>query len=194
VRLFVAVFPPEPAVTDLQSLVSRLHLGTATAAGHNVGLDAPERWHLTLAFLGEVDDARVGEVESALSTVAEKWPRDHANRPPLRVADGGRFNSGASTIMWAGLHGDVSSLADLTGRVGKELSRAGLLTDERRPFRPHLTLARCGDRMSADEIAADLGDLHGYAGPSWTVNELVLVRSHLGPDRRYERLRTWSLT
>jgi len=194
VRIFVALFPPPPVIADLQSLVARLNLGKAAAAGRDVRLDSPERWHVTLAFLGDIDESQVAAAEAALSAVASAWPREHAGPAPLQLADGGRFGSGASTILWAGLHGDLGRLTDLAGQVNHELTQVGLPSGDGKPFRPHLTLARCGDRLYADEIAADLAELHHYAGPSWRVDELVLVRSHLDAERRYERLRTWPLT
>lgn len=193
-RLFVAIFPPEPAVADLRTTVDGMHLGKATAAGRNVRLDPPELWHVTLAFLGEVAEARVPEIASVLGSVAGAWTREHATRPPLRLADGGRFGTGSSTVVWAGIHGDSMSLRDLAGRVNTELSRADLMAMDRRPYRPHLTLARCGDGLSVDEIGADLATLHAYAGPSWTVSELVLVSSVAGPPRRYDRLQSWDLS
>lgn len=194
-RLFVALFPPPAVVEDLQSLVARLNLGKAAGAGRDVRLESAERWHVTLAFLGEVGDDRLPSVESALAEVAASWPREHAGLPPLRLADGGRFGSGASTILWAGLHGDLATLTDLAHRVTTELAEAGVPTgDPAKPFRPHLTLARCGDRLSAEEVTADLGELHHYAGPTWRVDELVLVRSHSGDGHRYERLHSWPLT
>jgi len=194
VRVFVALFPPPPAVADLESFVATLNIGKATAAGRDVRLDAPDRWHVTVAFLGEVDEEGVAAVERAVATVAEAWPREHAGLPPLRLADGGRFGSGPSTVLWAGLHGDLGRLTDLAGQVNHELTQVGLPSGDGKPFRPHLTLARCGDRLTAEEVAADLARLHQYAGPTWKVDELVLVRSHLGDDHRYERLRSWPLS
>src|SRR5262249_35012127 len=104
------------------------------------------------------------------------------------------FGSGPSTILWAGLHGDNASVRDLAARVSTELSSAGLMAVDLRPYRPHLTLARCGDRLSDDEINADLATLHAYAGPRWTVDELILVNSVAGPPRRYDRLKSWNLS
>lgn len=193
-RLFVAIFPPEAAVAHLRSTVDVLHVGRAMTEGRDVRLDPPELWHVTLAFLGEVAEERVPDVESVLGSVAEAWVREQATRTPLSVAGGGRFGTGPSTVLWAGLHGDSTSLRDLAARVSNELSSAGLMRMDPRPYRPHLTLARCGDRLSDDEIGEDLATLHAYAGLRWMVDELVLAGSVAGPPRRYDHLKSWDLS
>lgn len=186
-RLFVAIYPPAEAAKDLSSLVSELALGKHDAEGTNVRLSPAEHWHVTVAFLGEVDDARLPDVTDALTRALESWRVERAALPTLRIAGGGRFGRGQFTILWAGLHGDVASLTALASTVSKQFKRAHLPADPK-PFRPHLTLARPGERVSADEIEGDLAMLNAHAGPSWTVNELVLVSSHLGPHPTYEKL------
>src|SRR5205085_1460752 len=96
VRLFVAIFPPAEAVTDLKSVVDRMHLSAAAAARRRVHLDPPELWHVTLAFLGEVAPQRVPAIKALLGDIVDAWARDNVTRPPLALADGGRFGSGPS--------------------------------------------------------------------------------------------------
>jgi 2'-5' RNA ligase len=94
--------------------------------------------------------------------------------------------------VWAGVHGDLDGLRDLTGAVRRELRRAKLPYDGK-PLRPHITLARPGDRLPPELIAADLAALAAYDGPQWTVDEVRLVRSHLGPKPRYEPVGRFTL-
>jgi 2'-5' RNA ligase len=105
----------------------------------------------------------------------------------VRVAGGGRFGRRRFTIMWAGLAGDVESLVGLATGVRRELRRARVPFD-RKPFKPHLTLARPGDRLTDEELRADLAALGGYEGPEWTVDAVHLYSSQLGPRPSYERL------
>jgi 2'-5' RNA ligase len=65
------------------------------------------------------------------------------------------------------------------------LKRARLPFDHK-PFRPHVTLARPGDRLPDDVLARDLATLGGYEGPQWSVADVRLVRSYLGPEPVYE--------
>lgn len=161
-RLFVAVFPPEEARSDLQRRLT---------GGPRIGRLTPvDRWHITLHFLGEVADERQAELENALDAVPVQ-----VERPRLRLAGGGSFGKGRSTAVWAGVQGDLDALHDaVTDALGAD----------RTPLTPHLTVAYA--RGNAIREALD-----GYLGPEWTADEFVLVRSHYGQGGGYDNLRAW---
>ncbi|MFC5927367.1 RNA 2',3'-cyclic phosphodiesterase [Micromonospora vulcania] len=191
-RLFVAVYPPAVAVTHLGAQVARLRVGAAAADGTNVRLADPAHLHVTLAFLGEVETTRLVEVESALGLAAE-WFRDgRGDSPQVSLGGGGRFGRGRFTVLWADLRGDVEALHVLARLIRFRLRNARLPYDDK-PFRPHLTIARPGDRIDRADIEADRATLDDYQGPEWPATELLLVRSHLGPQPRYDRLAAWRL-
>lgn len=195
-RLFAAIYPPPEALDDLAGRAGRLRVGEAAAAGVNVRLTARENLHLTLAFLGDVEDARLTDVRSALARAASGWRRglpSGGDAPlRLRLAGGGRFGRDAFTVLWVGVGGDVDALHALHAAVRQELRR-GRLPQDSRPYRPHLTLARPGDRVDRAAVDADRDALHDYLGPSWPVTEIVLVRSHLGPRPLHHHLAAWSI-
>ena len=180
-RLFVAVDPDGVAVADLAVLVDGLAVARPTPPGGSLRLTRRDAWHLTLAFIGEVPDTDRPAAEAALARV------DAARAPTVRIAGGGRFNRGRFTVLWAGVDGDVAGLAALATAVRRELRRVKLPID-RKPFRPHLTIARPGDRLPADDLAADIASLAAYAGPPWTVARVHLYASELGPHPTYTRL------
>ncbi|MFI7425990.1 RNA 2',3'-cyclic phosphodiesterase [Micromonospora sp. NPDC049836] len=191
-RLFVAVYPPRPAVDDLAAQVARLRIGAASAAGTNVRLADPAHAHLTLAFLGDVEESRLVDVESALGLAAETYRNGRGGALRLRLSGGGSFGRGRFTVLWVDVRGDTDGLATLARLIRIGLRRARLPYDEK-PFRAHLTIARPGDRIDRAEILADREALHDYAGPEWTADELVLVRSHPGPEPTYDRLAAWPI-
>ncbi|WP_422774586.1 2'-5' RNA ligase family protein [Plantactinospora sp. WMMC1484] len=195
--------------------VRRLRTGAAADAGINVRPAARSNLHVTVAFLGEVPDDRLGTVQEALSRAVELWHRpplrrrrsrsgeetsaaaEHpgsSGRPPprLRLGGGGRFGRGRFTVLWVGLLGEVDALHRLAETIRRELRRSRIPFDWR-PLRPHLTLARPGDRLDRASIDEDLSVLDSYLGPCWPATELVLVRSHLGPRPTYDRLAAWPL-
>ncbi|WP_319460568.1 RNA 2',3'-cyclic phosphodiesterase [Micromonospora sp. RTP1Z1] len=191
-RLFVAICPSRPAVDDLTARVARLRVGVASAAGTNVRLADPAHSHLTLAFLGDVEEGRLVEAESALGLAAETFRNGRDSSPRLRLGGGGSFGRGRFTVLWVDVRGDVEALATLARLVRFGLRRAGLPHDEK-PFRAHLTIARPGDRIDRADVLADRETLAGYLGPEWPATELILVRSHPGPRPTYDRLAAWPL-
>ncbi|MEH1166378.1 RNA 2',3'-cyclic phosphodiesterase [Micromonospora sp. CPCC 205539] len=191
-RLFVAVYPPAEAVAHLVAPLARLRLSAAAATGTNVRLADPTHLHLTLAFLGAVEAVRLVEVESALGLAAEEFRDSRHALPRLSLGGGGLFGQGRPSVLWVDLRGDVEELHVLAGLIRARLRRARLPYDDR-PLRPHLTVARPGDRVDAADVEADRATLDDYQGPEWPATELLLVRSHLGPEPRYERVAAWPL-
>ncbi|WP_431947034.1 RNA 2',3'-cyclic phosphodiesterase [Micromonospora marina] len=182
-RLFAAIYPPAVAVADLTARIK----GLRVAAARHARLVDPANLHLTLAFLGEVPDGRLPDVEHALASTART-----ARAPRLRLAGGGSFGPGRSTVLWADVRGEVEALDALARSIRGGLREAGLPCDDK-PFRAHLTIARPGDRVPEAAIRSDVHTLHDYAGPQWTAGELILVRSHLGGTPRHTRIAAWRL-
>ncbi len=188
-RLFVAAYPPPEVRDDLAALVRALAVGQLRAPGRSVRLAPPEQWHITLAFLGEVPEPKVDRAKLAVQRAVEAV----GAAPAVRIAGGGTFGRGRFTTLWAGLRGDTDTLASLARATRRELKAARLPYDAKR-FRPHMTIARPGDRVTADELAGDLAALERHEGPLWTVSSTRLVRSHLGPRPTYEPLAEVALT
>jgi 2'-5' RNA ligase len=191
-RLFVAVYPPVEAISHLGAQVARLRVGAAAAAGL-VRLADIAHLHVTLAFVGDVEKDRLVDVESALGLAAEHFRESRFAAPRLSLGGGGRFGQGRRTVLWVDVRGDVEALHGLARLVRERLGEAGLPYDEK-PFRPHLTVARAGDRTDPADVEADRVALDDYQGPEWPAADLLLMRSHLGAARpRYERLAAWPL-
>jgi RNA 2',3'-cyclic 3'-phosphodiesterase len=183
-RLFVAITPPAEALAELAAAVEPLH-----AAAPDLRWASGSAWHLTLAFLGEVD----GGILPELSTRLERAARRH---PPQRlaIAGGGAFpTKSRARVLWAGITADVPALRSLAGSVAAGARRAGAPPpDEGRKYSPHLTLARA--REPAD-VRTLTDALESFAGTAWTASAVQLVQSHLGGSgaARYEDVAAWPL-
>jgi 2'-5' RNA ligase len=178
-RLFFAADPPDDARADLDRALAPVR----DVAGAPRWVP-PDRWHLTLLFLGDVPAERVPAlVATAAGAVAVSRPMT------LRLAGGGWFGSlRRPQVAWAGLDGDVEPLVELAGRLAAG-ARSLRLAVEDRPFRPHLTLGRWRPGRPAD--ATVVGRLAGYRGPAWPVTEVRLLDSHLGSEPRYDTVAAW---
>lgn len=164
-RLFVGIKPPD-YVTEA---VNRVREEESGAMGISWG--APEKLHLTLAFLGEVDSTLQPEIFRRLP---------EANVRPFYLAlEGlGVFpRKGRPQVLWAGLAPADPLLFQLHGKVERILLDLGF-EPERRRFSPHLTLARCG--AGSGPAVAGILKKHREFGPApFQVNECILFASEL---------------
>ena len=183
-RLFVAIAPPPDVLDELDALAGPLRAGRPDLRW--TGRDA---WHVTLAFLGQVDEAAATRLRPRLERAAH---RHHTFR--LAFSGAGAFPAATrANVLWSGLSGDRRALAHLAESVAAGASRAGAPPPGRgRRFQPHLTLARC--RMPAD-VTGLVAALAAYQGQPWTADRIHLVRSRLGAtdQPRYATLGSWPL-
>jgi 2'-5' RNA ligase len=179
VRLFVALTPPAEVVEEL-----RQALAPVQQDGTELRWVPPARWHLTLAFLGEVAEDRLPELTERLARVAAR-----RSPPTLAVSRAGRFGG---RVLWMDVTGDREPLQKLAASAAAAARRSKIPVDEER-FRPHLTVARSRGRGPAD-LRPLVQRLAGYAGTPWTADELELVRSHLGAQVRHEVVACWPLS
>jgi 2'-5' RNA ligase len=182
-RLFVACELPPATKTALADVQSRLR----SRGAQELRWVRPEGMHLTLKFLGEVPAERVPAIEEALAGAVE-GPLE------LRLAFSALGSFGGPTrlrVVWVGAEGDVPRLVDLAGRVDAALTTLGF-PRERRPYSPHLTLARVSDRASPEQRRRLSELIAGFPMPSVpeaVVREVSLMRSFLEPGgARYQRL------
>jgi 2'-5' RNA ligase len=144
-----------------------------------------------MAFLGEVPDRRQEAAARAVAAgVTDR--RGRGGAPIIELGGSGALGRARLNPMCVGVLGDVEGLRDLATALRARLRAVGLPYDGR-PMRPHLTLARPGDRLSVADTLADREILGQYRGPSWVVDEVRLMRSELGPHPVHTLVGAWSL-
>jgi 2'-5' RNA ligase len=130
-RLFVAV----PLPGELGPLVRRAQESLPAVPG--LRLLKPEQWHVTLAFIGEVDAERAAIARS----VVESVPGDLGGEALV-----GRFlllpSPSRARVVTLELADGQGVFAGLFETVMGGLEAGGVMKREKRPFRPHLTVAR----------------------------------------------------
>jgi 2'-5' RNA ligase len=179
-RCFVAVPIPDNLRAVLAAFVESLRRHPDADEWRWTNADA---WHITLAFLGPTDSARVPDLVSALTdAVADESPFS------LRAGGLGAFPSRESArVLWYGIADPDRRLGGVASRVS---SAVGLPIPQ--TFQPHLTLARTRAERGSDArslLAAD-----EPPGASVPITELILNRSHLGSGpAQYEALRRVAL-
>jgi len=170
VRTFIAIALSDEIRTRLAAAQERLR-----AANCPVKWVKPDLMHVTLRFLGEIQEPAIPDIERTLASAA------HGVRPfQVTVAGLGAFpERGAPRVLWAGLS-DNGSLALLNRRIEDSLSQLGFAPQDR-PFSPHLTLGRVKDPRRAHALRRLL-DKHASATfGSCTIEELLLILSVVSP-------------
>ncbi len=175
-RLFVAIALPEPVVDALGALQT----GVRGARWLR-----EENFHLTLAFIGEVDRHGLDEAASALAGVA-------APAFELKLSGAGYFGDRKPRALWAGA-APAAALTHLQSKVDVALRRRGLVEGKRK-FTPHVTLAYLhGATKDEAELYCAVNGLFA-AGP-FPVDEFHLYESHLGSEAaHYEIVASYSLS
>ena len=164
VRLFLALWP------DAGVRAAMAAFAAAWSLPHGCLKYRPEDWHVTLHYIGAFAIERIGALADAVEQPMEPfdllldeprlWPRGLAVLEASRVP---------------------APLQDLHRRLGAALAESGVPV-ERRPYRPHVTLAR---RAAGAPVPA------GLAPVSWPARSFALVVSTGSSDHRYEVLREY---
>ncbi len=170
-RAFIAI-DLEPQIKEsLRSLVQELRATRADIRWVSDG-----GMHLTLKFLGPIDESQALRVKEILGDVAG---RRHAF--PLRLEGTGAFPGEASPrVLWAGFAAEPELLA-LQDDIDTELEAEGYAR-EKRAFTPHLTLGRV---KGPERVARAMSELARHREESFgamTVRKIALFESLLRPE------------
>ena len=172
IRAFIAARAPQAVIAQLVSAQEQLKRKFS-----DVSWTRAEAMHVTLQFLGNIQSARLTEMEAALKQATERTLSFEIELTGL-----GSFGN---RVLWAGISG-ARPLAELAESVRRAMRDFGVYEEER-AFNAHVTLGRC-HRPHAG-VAATLRNLAVRNFGSWRVQEIELIRSELSPHgARYTTL------
>ena len=197
-RCFIGLALPEA----WQEGLARVTLRLSGELRSRISWTRPGNWHLTLKFLGEVDEARLPGLpdqsdqpdqsgQSGQSDLIQALRAVSFAPFALAVGRAGSFppaGRGAVKALWAGLRLGGRESAGLAAQVERALAPLGF-APEKRPFAPHLTLGRVKDAVLGDDWALVERALAAESWPVAQADRFVLWRSVLGPGGpQYSRL------
>jgi 2'-5' RNA ligase len=170
----------------------------ATASGelrHHAG-DLPVSWvaaenfHITLKFLGGVDEARIAVLGDALRGAV-----DGARAFDLEIVGLGAFPSATRfRVLWAGVAAGLEPLTAIASRVERAMATQGFAPEDR-PFSPHVTLGRVREPRRAPALSEALTAGATRRFGHVAIESIALMRSDLSPrGARYTELARLPLT
>ena len=168
IRSFVAVDCIESGILPRFREVQ----GRLKATGARVKLVEPENIHLTLKFLGEIEDHQVDEISRFIEEIS-------FDPFEFKVEGVGVFpNMRRPATIWAGITEGVGELVDIFGLVNDGLVKFGFEKDRRR-YSPHLTIARVRGGENKDRLVEELLQFENYQFGSTKVDKVKLKKSVL---------------
>ncbi len=172
-RIFISVDISEDAKKLAGEHISKLkELGIEV----RVGWIKPEKMHLTLRFLGDIDEKRLAKVNNAVARVANL-----TSSFQLTLKHTGAFpNKKRPKVLWLGIQDDEGNLQNLFNELNKELEGVGFEGEDRK-FRPHLTIARLREPNRSRELAHRHIALD-FEPVEFEVSAITVYESRLGPD------------
>jgi RNA 2',3'-cyclic 3'-phosphodiesterase len=167
-RLFIAIDLPEEVVSSLGRLIVQLQ------SAARIHWCTPESLHITTKFVGNWPDEQLDRLTGALGSLAPREPI------PIDVRGLGFFpNPHNPRVFWAAVHAGPG-LADLARETEAALERIGI-APEKRPFSPHLTLARVKEPVPLQALRQAIAALPSVEFGSFTADRFYLYQSTLRP-------------
>ena len=163
IRVFVSI--PVPDTAELEDL-------RRTLASAGVRPSPPEQTHLTLSFIGDVDESKVKRITECVRRAAEGF------RPMEIILSGlGAFpNERRPSVVWTGVS-PAGPLKAMAAKLEKNLAAAGIPHDGK-PFKAHVTVARTRDSFVPPTVFEGT-ERKVYC--RFVCYEVLVMKSVLGP-------------
>ena len=170
-RIFAAIDISEAARRRVAGYISDLRAAHSTV---RAGWDNPEKLHLTLKFLGDIDEAQLHSLSEAVNETARQISAFN-----LRISRTGVFPSKKNAgILWLGVKDEKGILQKLNEILETECERKGF-AKEKRNFKPHLTIARLRREPQKSNELVEKHLQNDFESDEFKVSEIVIYESRL---------------
>jgi 2'-5' RNA ligase len=169
-RTFLALDPGKPLHERLLSLQEKL-----AESGADVKWVESANLHLTLHFLGEVEDRDLAGICRVTSDVAA-----NLERFTVSLHGVGCFpNPRRPRVIWVGVSEGREAVMELHAALEQPLLDLGCYRRESRPFTPHLTLGRVNSDKGSERLTASLAARGNWHGGETSIEEVLVMSSEL---------------
>jgi len=186
-RAFIAIELPDKIKNSLKSLQEQLKKAEA-----DVKWVTPENIHLTLKFLGEVDDEKLKRISMAIEEAACE-----NNSYKIGIHSLGAFpKMDYLRVLWVGAEEGDAETRKIAQNLEEKITKIGI-PKEARPFSSHITIGRIRSTLNRERLVRELKTLQenfGKENLEFCASEITLFKSTLTPKGPlYEVLKKASL-
>jgi 2'-5' RNA ligase len=173
-RTFIAISLPAHIKERLASLQNQLK-----ATGADIKWVEPQNIHLTLKFLGEIDDEKLEKTSSILENVAKD-----KNSFQIRIYSLGAFPKIISPrVIWVGIDKGDRQTQEIAKALEEKIVKIGIPKEDR-AFSSHITIGRTRSGLNREGLVKEmnyLADSFGKENLEFSVNKISLFKSTLTP-------------
>jgi len=170
IRTFIAIELPEQVKDQIR--IEYLKLNSTDASIRWV---KPKNLHLTLKFLGDIEEEKLKEVENSVTESVSPY-----NKLNLSLKGLGFFpDIKRPKVIWKEVAGDIDELLSLAESIEKNMTRIGF-SAELRKFSPHITIGRI-KKIKRREIDTILEMASDSEEVEFIAQNVKIIRSELIP-------------
>lgn len=173
-RVFIAVDISEQIKEAIGRLQEHLRKKTNIGKGQASWV-RPDAMHLTLKFLGEIDDKQLAEVSKTVEEIAKEYKSFELN-----VESVGFFGERSARVLWVGSGAGSEKLSVLAKEIDERLAQAGF-AKEGREFAAHLTLCRIKDIAAGKSLTEEAGRFTDFKAGTVLIDAVRVYQSQLTP-------------
>jgi len=174
-RTFIAIELPKEFKEQLAKLQEQLK-----TSGADVKWVQPENIHLTLKFLGEIDE----QISAKIINILEKTAHNKNSFYLNLVSLGGFPNMNFPRVIWVGIKKGEGETKEIAKELENEIAQLGI-PKEKRAFSSHITLGRVRSGLNRTQLANKLNeltnDLFKESLPDFKITKITLFKSTLTP-------------
>jgi 2'-5' RNA ligase len=172
IRSFIAIEIPDGFKNDVLEIQKRFKAGSVDVSWTRI-----DGIHLTLKFLGNVEEEKIEEIKRVLEGIA-----GGTRHIKIKIGGVGVFPSQKMPrVLWIGIKNEDGSLEGLYKKIDAELSKIGF-EKEGRDFKPHLTLGRMRSQKGREGIIKLLGEFKDKEIGVFTASDMRLIKSDPQPQ------------
>ncbi len=170
IRTFIAIDVPD----EVKEMISRAQENFRRLGGDRVSWTRPQGIHLTLKFLGDVNEDEISGIANRVETATLEFSSFE-----IQTTNAGGFpRMQKPRVLWLGIDGGVE-LISIQKAVDKSISKLGF-DRERKKFNPHLTVGRVKSLTLDSPLPENFGS-YEFKTVNWIASEINVIASDLKP-------------